>query len=62
MDVNTIMTMIGSVGFPIAMCVALLWFINKTLKEYNIALGEFKDALHKNTSVLETLREYHRGE
>lgn len=46
--VNTIVTMIGSLGFPIVACIALFSFINKTLKE-------IKEALENNTNVMTQL-------
>lgn len=29
MDVNSVSNLIGSVGFPIACCIALFWYITK---------------------------------
>lgn len=46
--INTIMTLVGSLGFPIACCIALFYFINKTMKEV-------KDALNNNTNAMTTL-------
>lgn len=46
--INTIVTLIGSLGFPIAACIALFYFINKTMKEVTTALDN-------NTSVMNNL-------
>ena len=45
---NTIVTLIGSLGFPIACCIALFYFINKTMKE-------LKASMDANTLMLTTL-------
>lgn len=57
MDVNTIMAMIGSVGFPIVACIGMFWFINKTMKEYAVAMNAFAEVLQRNTTVLEAMKE-----
>lgn len=48
MDIPTITTLIGSLGFPIAVCIACFWFINKTL-------NNITTALNNNTSVMKEL-------
>ena len=47
-DVNTIMTAIGSVGFPIVMCLYMIITFNKTLDKLNdqmLALSTRLDTL-----------------
>lgn len=39
MDVSTITNLIGGLGFPIAVCIVLFWFINKTLNNITTALN-----------------------
>lgn len=48
MELNTITSIIGTLGFPIAVCIACFWFINKTLKE-------LKDAMTSNTTATHDL-------
>lgn len=48
MEMETIVSLIGSLGFPIVACVYLAHFNNKTL-------NELKDTLKDNTVVLEKL-------
>lgn len=50
MDVNEIISMISSVGFPIIACVFMWRFISTTLKE-------FTNTMVQNTSVLTKLAE-----
>lgn len=35
MDINTVVTLIGSVGFPIIACCAMAYFIATSFKEFN---------------------------
>ena len=46
MDIATITTLVGSLGFPIAVCIACFWFINKTL-------NNITQALNNNTAVMQ---------
>lgn len=49
MAIETILTTIGSYGFPIVACIFMWKFINTTL-------GEFTKTLTENTLVLEKLK------
>ena len=54
-EINAISQIISTVGFPIAMCIALLWHI-KTLNETRKNETEkFTDALNRNTLMLQKL-------
>lgn len=55
MSFADITTIIGSLGFPIAACVACFWFINKTLTE-------IIKALDNNTTVMQELIKNIKGE
>ena len=55
MDVNAIASLITTVGFPIVMCGALMWYIAKTQTRHKEETKEFTDALNKNTIVLQKL-------
>lgn len=35
MDPNAIVSLVGSLGFPIVCCGALFWYQNKTMKEFS---------------------------
>lgn len=39
MDVNDIVTLIGSLGFPIVACVGMFYLYNRTLKDFTATLG-----------------------
>lgn len=44
--IQTVLTAIGSYGFPIVACGALFWMINKALKELTAAVNNNTDALN----------------
>ena len=39
MDVNDIVTLIGSLGFPIVACVGMFYLYNRTLKDFTSTLN-----------------------
>lgn len=45
MDPNAIVSLVGSLGFPIVCCGALFWYQNKTM-------NEFSDKVDQNISSL----------
>lgn len=60
MDINTIMTAISTVGFPIAACGVMFWYMNKEreshqqeTKELTSAIGGLQTTIQQNTSLLE---------
>lgn len=66
MDINSIMTLIGSYGFPILACCAIAWFFYKTTENYRNDLKEINashkeevkamtDAIANNTLVIQKL-------
>lgn len=48
MDISSIVTVVGSVGFPIVACCAMAWFIATTF-------GDFNDLMTKNNVLTEEL-------
>ena len=68
MEMNTILTAISTVGFPIVSCVALGWFckwmietnnknIEKLFDLFAQSNKENREAIENNTKVLEALRD-----
>lgn len=55
MDVGSIMQGISTVGFPIAMCLVMMWYIKDTSDKHKEESLKFTDALNKNTLVLQKL-------
>lgn len=69
MDANTFITLISNVGFPIAACVCMGWFVAKnnenTTKQINFlnkerqtTLEEITKALENNTKIIQQLYDY----
>lgn len=50
MDVQTIVQIISTLGFPIACCIALFWYINKTLKDFIKDIQQAVDKLTESVS------------
>lgn len=55
MDFNVVMQAISTVGFPIAMCVLLLWYVKDQSAQHKEESAKFVEALNKNTLVLQKL-------
>ena len=56
MDINTIVQLIGSLGFPIAACIACFSMLNKEREERIAEMKEFTKAIDNNTIALEALK------
>ncbi len=54
-DVATILQAIGSVGFPIVMCLLMCWFFLKQSDNHKEETKEFTQALNSNTQILQKL-------
>ena len=55
MDAGVLTQMIGSLGFPIAMCVALLWIIVKLNEQHKTEMDTMTEALNNNPVALTKL-------
>lgn len=55
MDISTISTIISTVGFPIAACIAMFWYINKQSDIHKQEVDKLSDALNNNTIALTKL-------
>lgn len=66
MDANTLITLIGSLGFPIVACIAMGWFFAKVNDNYRQDIKEIQtthreetktmtEAINNNTQVLQKL-------
>lgn len=52
MDVNTITTLISSVGFPIACCIYLIYSNNKTAEKHAEEVEKLRVTVENNTKVM----------
>ena len=55
MGVNDVVTIISTVGFPIAAFVALFWQTNEMQKNHKEEMDGVKEALNNNTLVVQKL-------
>ena len=50
---KAIMQVTSSIGFPIAICLILLWFIKDILEKHKEETDKFTESLNNNTLVLQ---------
>ena len=55
MDVTQIKAIIDTMGFPIFICLVLLWFIKGTLVRHSELMGEIQKSLSANTESIKLL-------
>lgn len=55
MDLNTFTTLIGSLGFPIVMCLLLYYRMDKQDENHKIEMEKITEALNNNTQALTSL-------
>lgn len=60
-DVNVWVQLINSVGFPIVMCGAMFWKLNKSDAQHKEETDKLSEALNNNTRVQERLLEKFGG-
>lgn len=61
MEIDEVMNLIGSVGFPIVMCLVIMYFWNNqytnTMKELKDTISRLTDAVADNTKALALLEQ-----
>lgn len=55
MDANTIIQIVGSLGFPIVMCGALFWNQVKSDEQHKAEMDKLSEALNNNTLAITKL-------
>lgn len=55
MDVSAITQLIGSLGFPIAACIALFWQNSKESERHREEMDRITEALNNNTIAITEL-------
>lgn len=55
MDPNVMTNMISSVGFPIAACAAMFWYIYKTDARHDDEVDKLRGVLEQNTLAIQKL-------
>jgi hypothetical protein len=52
---SEIVTMITNLGFPIGVCLMLMWYIRELTNKHEEETNKFTEALNKNTLILQKL-------
>lgn len=55
MDVNDIVTLIGSLGFPVVACVGMFYLYNRTLKDFTSTLNDIANEIKELREELKGL-------
>ena len=55
MDIEQIKTLIDTMGFPIFICLALMWYIKGTLAKHSELMTEIQKSLSANTESIRLL-------
>lgn len=55
MDIQNVVQIISTVGFPIAMCLLFFWYINKMNEKHADEVNKLSEALQNNTLVMQKL-------
>lgn len=57
MDVTAVNQFISTVGFPVAMCCAMMYIMLKSEDNHNNEVASLKDSLNSNTNILSQLKQ-----
>ena len=57
MDPDIIMNAISTLGFPIVVCAALFWYINKQNENHKEEISTLRETVQENTNILHELKE-----
>lgn len=57
MDVSSIVTVVSQVGFPIAMCLVMAWYVKYTNDQHKEEIDKITEALNNNTLAVQKLCE-----
>ena len=57
MDANMIMQAISTLGFPIVMCAALFWYINKQNENHKEEITALRSTIQENTNIIHEVKE-----
>lgn len=55
MDMASILQAVSTIGFPIVMCLVLLWYVRELTDSHKNETAQFTEALNNNTLALQKL-------
>lgn len=56
-NLSAIGDFISSYGFPIVMCAAMFWYMNKEREDHKTEVAGITQAINNNTAVLEVIKD-----
>ena len=62
MDANAIISLVGTLGFPIVMCGALFWYMIKRNEQHSTESREMRDAINELKLAIVELTDRLRGD
>ncbi len=57
MELDAILTAVGSVGFPIVFCIFLFSYVKEQTKTHKEEVDELKDVIAENNNILAALKQ-----
>lgn len=57
MDIQALSTLIGSLGFPIVMCLLLFWYMKEQMADHKEETNALKEAINELKIAINTLTE-----
>lgn len=57
MDYEMIINAISTLGFPIVVCAALFWYVNKQNENHKDEIDALRTTIQDNTNILHELKE-----
>lgn len=57
MEAETILTAISTVGFPIAFCCFMFWYMIKQMEAHKEEINQLKDVISENTVALTAIKQ-----
>lgn len=55
MDANAIMTLVGSLGFPVCMCIAMFYRMGKQDEQHKEEMAKLSESVNNNTLAITQL-------
>lgn len=56
-NLDVIMQVVSTVGFPVAMSLVLLWFLKTEQESHKAEMNDLKEVIAKNNEVLVSLKQ-----
>lgn len=57
MEIDAVITAISTVGFPIAFCVLMFWYMIKQMDAHKEEISQLKDVIAENTIALTAIKQ-----